>query len=159
MPPTAILRDGEGREYRVELSGGTIAVDGVAVEAARTADGALHVRAPQNVTVWAAISGHLRWVFVDGRVFTFELEQPTRGRRRAAARHHGSSTAPMPATVRKVLVAPGSTVRRGDVLVILEAMKMELPVRATSEATITAVNCREGELVQAGQELVDLEEG
>jgi 3-methylcrotonyl-CoA carboxylase alpha subunit len=43
-------------------------------------------------------------------------------------------------------------------MVILEAMKMELPVRAMADATVTAVNCREGDLVQAGQELVELEE-
>ena len=37
----------------------------------------------------------------------------------------------MPATVRRIEVKPGQAVRRGDVLIVLEAMKMELPVRAT----------------------------
>ncbi len=51
--------------------------------------------------------------------------EPTQRRAQGAAQ-----TAPMPATVRKLLVAPGDVVKGGDVLVVLEAMKMELPVRA-----------------------------
>ena len=39
-------------------------------------------------------------------------------------------TAPMPATVLKILAAPGQAVRKGDTLVIVEALKMELPLRA-----------------------------
>ena len=72
--------------------------------------------------------------------------------------HHGSLTAPMPATVLRVLVKAGDTVRRGDSLVILEAMKMELPVRATTAGTVRAVHCREGELVQPGVTLVEIDE-
>jgi biotin carboxyl carrier protein len=63
----------------------------------------------------------------------------------------------MPATVRRIEVKPGQAVRRGDVLIVLEAMKMELPVRAPADGTIARVNCREGELVQPGQELAELQ--
>jgi biotin carboxyl carrier protein len=63
----------------------------------------------------------------------------------------------MPATVVKVLVAPGQKVRHGDTLVVLEAMKMELPIRAPGDAVVQAVNCREGELVQPDRTLVELE--
>ena len=68
-----------------------------------------------------------------------------------------SLTAPMPATVMRVLVAPGGGVRKGDAVVLLEAMKMELPVRSLSDGTVTAVHCHEGELVKADQVLVELE--
>jgi biotin carboxyl carrier protein len=63
-------------------------------------------------------------------------------------------TSPMPATVLKVLVAQGEPVRRGDTLVLLEAMKMELPLKAEADGTVAAVSCREGELVQPGAVLV-----
>ena len=63
----------------------------------------------------------------------------------------------MPATVLRVLVAPGTAVRKGDTVVLLEAMKMELPIRAPADATVTAVNCREGELVQPDTILIELE--
>ena len=63
----------------------------------------------------------------------------------------------MPATVLRVLVAPGTAVKKGDTVVLLEAMKMELPIRAPADATVTAVNCREGELVQPDTILIELE--
>jgi biotin carboxyl carrier protein len=62
----------------------------------------------------------------------------------------------MPATVLKVLVAPGAAVAKGDTLVVLEAMKMELPIRAAGDGVVGEVFCREGELVQAGAPLVEL---
>ena len=64
----------------------------------------------------------------------------------------------MPASVRRVLVKAGDAVKPGDLLIVLEAMKMELPVRATAAGTVTEVRCREGELVQAGVLLIDIHE-
>ena len=68
-----------------------------------------------------------------------------------------SLSAPVPAKVSKVLVSPGASVKKGDTLVVLEAMKMEWPIRAPSSGTIKAVHCREGQLVQPEHALVDLE--
>jgi biotin carboxyl carrier protein len=62
----------------------------------------------------------------------------------------------MPARVVQVLVHPGDSVRKGDTLVLLEAMKMELPIRALDDTKVVAVHCRDGELVQADAPLVDL---
>jgi 3-methylcrotonyl-CoA carboxylase alpha subunit len=76
--------------------------------------------------------------------------------RRAAASAAGAITAPMPATVLKVHVKVGEPVKKGDTVVLLEAMKMELPLRAAGDATVAAVHCREGELVQADAVLVEL---
>ena len=64
----------------------------------------------------------------------------------------------MPATVLAIAVQPGQRVAAGDVLLRLEAMKMELPVRAPRDATVIAVKCREGELVQPGVPLLELDE-
>ena len=63
----------------------------------------------------------------------------------------------MPATVRKVAVEPGSVVKKGDTLLVLEAMKMELPVRAPADGVVKKVSCREGDLVQPGVPLVEIE--
>ncbi|PYR62419.1 MAG: acetyl-CoA carboxylase biotin carboxyl carrier protein subunit [Acidobacteria bacterium] len=62
----------------------------------------------------------------------------------------------MPATVMKLLVMPGSVVRKGDTVIVLEAMKMELPIRAPADETVAAVHCREGELVQPDTVLIEL---
>ena len=66
-------------------------------------------------------------------------------------------TAPMPATVVKVLVEPGQAVAEGDTVLVLEAMKMELPIRAPRAGVVKAVHCAQGELVQPGVALVELE--
>ena len=62
----------------------------------------------------------------------------------------------MPSTVRQIRVAVGDAVVRGDTLIVLEAMKMELPVRANADGTVSAVHCSEGDLVQPGRPLIDL---
>ena len=118
---------------------------------------------------YAIADGDKRWVFLDGEVYEFEvpgsggrgpgsgIRGPGSGQRRASS-HHGSLSAPMPATVIKVNTEVGAKVTRGETLVVLEAMKMELPVRATSDGTVTAVNCKAGELVQPGASLVEIAE-
>ena len=66
--------------------------------------------------------------------------------------------APMPATVAKIEAQVGQQVRRGETLLILEAMKMELPIRANADGIVTAVNCREGDLVSPGAGLIEIDE-
>src|SRR5262245_61108475 len=81
---------------------------------------------------------------------------PAPARRKSSRGSAGKTlVAPMPATVIKIHVKPGDEVKKGDAVVVLEAMKMELPVRALADATIAAVCCREGELVQADATLVE----
>lgn len=103
--------------------------------------------------LYAVTSGGTTWVFHEG--VAYELADSPQGRKRAAGMH-GSLTAPMPATVVHVKVQPGDTVKRGDILIVLEAMKMELPVRATDDGRVVAVHCRPGELVQPDTILVEM---
>jgi 3-methylcrotonyl-CoA carboxylase alpha subunit len=156
MPTTLTLRDGD-REYRAAIlddgsvqigSGEPIAVCAVSGALSRIGD------SPPR-PVWSVASADMRWVFFDGAAYRFEVVRPGARPRRG---HHGTLTAPMPATVRRIQVAAGDTVGHGDVLVILEAMKMELPVRAPAGGVVTAVNCREGDLVSPGVALIEIDE-
>jgi biotin carboxyl carrier protein len=96
------------------------------------------------------------WVWHDGVVYRPEVSDRARPARARARETAGSLSAPMPATVRAIHVAPGDAVRRGDTLMVLEAMKMELPLKAPADGTVAAVACRVGDLVQPGVALVEL---
>jgi acetyl-CoA carboxylase biotin carboxyl carrier protein len=60
-------------------------------------------------------------------------------------------------TVWKIEVAVGDTVEEGDAVVILESMKMEMPVEAEDEGTVSKVLVEEGQSVSEGDPLVELE--
>jgi acetyl/propionyl-CoA carboxylase alpha subunit len=74
-----------------------------------------------------------------------------------AAAAAGSLAAPMPGTVQRVLVEEGDEVSAGQVLVLLEAMKMELSVVAPAAGVVSAVLVAAGELVAAGQRLIEVD--
>lgn len=60
-------------------------------------------------------------------------------------------------TVWKIEVKPGDEVVEGDTVVILESMKMEMPVEAEDSGTVTEILCEEGQSVSEGDPLVVLE--
>ena len=81
--------------------------------------------------------------------------QAPAARKRVSTSAGKNLIAPMPATVIAVHVKAGDAVKKGDIVVVLEAMKMELPLRALGEGVVSAVRCREGELVQADATLIE----
>jgi acetyl-CoA carboxylase biotin carboxyl carrier protein len=60
-------------------------------------------------------------------------------------------------TVWKIEVDVGDTVEEGDTVVVLESMKMEMPVEAEDEGTVAEIRCAEGQAVSEGDTLVVLE--
>jgi len=109
----------------------------------------------QEVPVLLLSLGSDTWVFFEGRVYVVGPAGAHDGR----ARHHDEAAlaAPMPATVVAINVSAGQDVKAGDVLVVLEAMKMELAVTAPHDGRVRNIACRVGELVQPGVPLVEFE--
>ena len=67
-----------------------------------------------------------------------------------------SVDAPMPGNILDIKVSNGASVKAGDVILILEAMKMENEIVATQDGTVASVNVNKGDTVEAGQTLVSL---
>lgn len=66
-------------------------------------------------------------------------------------------TAPMPGTILKVVANMGDSVKRGDVILVLEAMKMENEIVAPSDGIVASVNVSRGASVNAGDLLASLD--
>jgi len=106
--------------------------------------------------VAVAGSPDARFAGTGGTTARLEIEPEGAAPRTKARRGPGETAAPMPGTVIEIAVEIGQHVSVGDVLITLEAMKMELPIRAPREGTVTAIRCQAGELVQPGVALVDI---
>ena len=142
--------------HEVEIDEDGVHVDGEPIIVRTDEDGRLTVTTSGGeIAAVAAVRGDVAWVGIEGHVFELKAS------RKAVARYATTAdadalSAPMPATVVRILVQPGTRVAGGDMLIALEAMKMELAIRAPHDGVVNAINCREGDLVQPGTPLVDM---
>ena len=79
--------------------------------------------------------------------------------KKAAPKTSGSAgavkiTAPMPGKIVAVKAQAGASVKKGDAVLVLEAMKMENEIYATAAGTVTQVGCKEGDSVNTGDTLL-----
>jgi len=156
MERRLIITDERGEHSVTVFDDGRVIVDDAPIVTSIAGAGEIRLGPEGSTVAWVATAGEMRWVFLNGSVYELETQSAGRRRRRATS-SHSSLSAPMPATVIRVEVSPGGHVRRGDTLVILEAMKMELPIRADTDGTVTTVSCKPGDLVQPGIPLVEIE--
>jgi 3-methylcrotonyl-CoA carboxylase alpha subunit len=137
LEPRAVSLDGERLEFRV-------AADGAAGEILEI-EGRRH-------RIRVARRGDLVFVWCDGEVYEFTPVRST-GRTRTEG---GDLLAPMPGRIRQTCVSEGEAVRAGQLLLILEAMKMEHAIRAPRDGTVRRLPHREGDLVETGTPLVEI---
>lgn len=102
------------------------------------------------------VEGDRRQLWVNGSLLTYRRLRERQDATTAATA--GSLSASIPAVVSEVLVQEGERVRAGQKLILLESMKMILPVQAPHDGVVTAINCAAGDAVQPGVPLVALEE-
>ena len=86
-------------------------------------------------------------------------KKPKRERKKAGAAASGDSvTSPMQGTIVKVAVEEGQEVAEGDVIVVLEAMKMEQPLKAHKAGTVTGLSANVGDSVTSGAVVCELKD-
>ena len=108
----------------------------------------------QRVRLAGTRQGDKRQLWIDGRTLAVERRRQ-RGGEMAA---DGSLAAAIPAVVSQILVAPGDEVAAGDKLILLESMKMVIPIVAPRDGRVARILCDVGESVPAGVPLVEMEE-
>ena len=97
-----------------------------------------------------------RWVTVDGQ--TFVLTKASGVKRSGAGQDHASElVAPMPGVVRSVNIEQGESVKKGQTLIVLEAMKMEIRIQAPFDGAVKSLAVEVGETVEREQILIRLE--
>jgi len=111
----------------------------------------------QQHIAYAVAARDAVWVFLDGRTYLVESSRSAGVGRRQHHNDQDALASPMPATVERITVEPGQSVAAGDALIVLEAMKMELTIKAPRDGRIKAIACRPGELIQPGVPLIELE--
>lgn len=105
----------------------------------------------------AAAAGGRTYVHLDGVTLDLEPVRDAAGRHGAAADDAGDLRAPMPGVVTQVLAQVGETVRTGQPLLIVEAMKMEHVVRAGAPGVVRAVRVTAGDRVVGGTVVAELD--
>jgi 3-methylcrotonyl-CoA carboxylase alpha subunit len=138
----AVLR-WDGREQRVR-------------RVVRSAGRALIVTMERSGEVAVVREGDRFVAVVEGANHVFDLVDPL-APPAAAIGGGGKILAPIPGRIASVLVAVGDAVARGQKLVVLEAMKMELALTAPADGTVAAVRCGVGDMVEEGREVVVVE--
>jgi biotin carboxyl carrier protein len=103
-------------------------------------------------TIKLKINGNMHTVEVKDR---YDLLLEKMGMNSAASGKLNSVKAPMPGLIVKINVAVGDTVKTGDALLVLEAMKMENMIKASGEATVSVVKVSKGNSVEKGQVLIE----
>ncbi len=141
-----------GKFYRAIIGDET-----VDVEILQAKDGKLDLLIDgKHVTAYVSSDNAKRWVTVNGQ--TLVLTKSSGAKRRSAGHDHASElVAPMPGLVRTVNVSEGDEVTKGQTLLLLEAMKMEIRVQAPRDGKVMKLFVKQGQTVEREQVLIEIE--
>ena len=157
-----LVINGEEHEVEADLTGGKgqVTVDGTVrqVEVLGVYPDRLLLSVDGKVsTLFTATSDQGTWIGFDGHARL--VSRPVRARRGAGGTGEGAQliTPTFPASVVKILVEVDQKVHKGQAVVVVSAMKMEMTLTAPHEGRVKAVNFAEGDQVKPGDELVEIE--
>ena len=110
----------------------------------------------KRVTAYVSSENTKRWVTVNGQ--TFVLTKSFGARKGGHAPHAaGELTAPMPGQVRAVNISEGDAVTKGQTLLVLEAMKMEIRIHAPRDGVVKKLFVKQGQTVEREQVLIEID--
>ncbi|MBW3620514.1 MAG: acetyl-CoA carboxylase biotin carboxylase subunit [Actinobacteria bacterium] len=154
--PATVELSVTGRDGRYRVSR-----DGTTAQARvlhRDPDGTLRLEIDGHDVPAAVVrDGDVVWAHVAGVVRQLRIVPATRHADPAALTGHTAFTSPMPGAVISVDVAAGDEVAAGATLLVVEAMKMEHPVKAPVAGTVSALHVAAGDAVDAGTVLLEFE--
>jgi biotin carboxyl carrier protein len=150
------------REYKVEVAGTRLRINGEAIQANLTALNELGLylmnRGGQRREMHVSTRGsNIFTALAEGRHLVAMVERETgRARQKNAAAVQNDVCAPMPGVVIKVLVAVGDAVEKGQAVVVMESMKMQMELRATVAGSVEKIAVQERTQVEKGALLVKI---
>lgn len=151
--------------YKAEINGQTYTFRATAQTSAHNSATQLTFTDGERVTAHTAAQGQTRFIQLDAQVggasvtiTRHDANRPTRKRGGTGGASSGDLAASMPGQIRDVLVSVGDAVKRGQALVVLEAMKMEIRVASPSDGVVKNIRVAQGDIVERGQVLVELSE-
>ena len=141
-----------GKSYRATVEDKT-----VDVEIIRAHDGQLELLIDgERVTAYVSADGAKRWVTVNGE--TIVLTKASGAKRKSSGHDQASElAAPMPGLVRSVNVVEGEAVKKGQTLLTVEAMKMEIRIQAPKDGLVKKLLVKQGQTVEREQVLIEIE--
>jgi biotin carboxyl carrier protein len=110
----------------------------------------------QPVSAYVSSEGAKRWVTINGR--TQMLTKTSGAKRGVRHEHAGGLIAPMPGQVRSLTVGVGDAVKKGQTLLTMEAMKMEIRIQALKDGRVKVLHVRQGQTVEREQILIEMED-
>lgn len=109
----------------------------------------------KRVVAYVSSDGAKRWVTINGQ--TIMLTKTSGAKRGVRHDHAGGLIAPMPGQVRSVNVKEGDEVKKGQTLLTMEAMKMEIKIQALMDGKVKSVFVLQGQTVEREQILIEME--
>lgn len=126
------------------------------VEAKETQPGQLKIKIGDRIIKSVITEGEKeKFVFVDGDVFKVKPVELT-GRKKTNKKEEGDLSSPISGKVVTIKVKNGESVKKGDVLMVIEAMKMEYLIRAPFDGKIQKINFKEKDQIEIGQNTLEL---
>ncbi len=141
-----------GDNYVATMDGKT-----VSVQVIRAEDGLMDLLIDgQRVNAHVSSDMAKRWVTINGQ--TILLTKTSGAKQGVRHDHAGGLIAPMPGQVRSVAVGVGDIVKKGQTLLTMEAMKMEIRIQALKDGTVKTLHVSQGQTVEREQILIEMED-